>query len=92
VLLLLSGIRRIRRNLKPGQDQASTAGSPLALLLLDLDHFKQVNDQRGHAVGDQVLANVGAVLQSVLRSSRRGLPGVGFPGSDRPDPLASSMR
>ena len=48
--------------------QASTAGSPLALLLLDLDHFKQVNDQRGHAVGDQVLANVGAVLQSVLRT------------------------
>ena len=48
--------------------QASTTGSPLALLLLDLDHFKQVNDQRGHAVGDQVLANVGAVLRSVLRS------------------------
>ncbi len=48
--------------------QASTTGSPLALLLLDLDHFKQINDQRGHAVGDQVLANVGAVLQSVLRT------------------------
>ncbi len=46
---------------------ASTTGSPLALLLLDLDHFKQINDQRGHAVGDQVLANVGAVLRSVLR-------------------------
>ena len=48
--------------------QASTTGSPLALLLLDLDHFKQINDQRGHAVGDQVLANVGAVLRSVLRT------------------------
>ena len=48
--------------------QASTTGSPLALLLLDLDHFKQINDLRGHAVGDQVLANVGAVLQSVLRT------------------------
>ena len=47
--------------------QASTVRTPLALLLLDLDHFKQVNDQRSHQVGDQVLANVGAVLRTALR-------------------------
>jgi diguanylate cyclase (GGDEF)-like protein len=48
--------------------QASTTASPLALLLIDLDHFKQINDQWGHPVGDQVLASIGTVLRSALRA------------------------
>jgi diguanylate cyclase (GGDEF)-like protein len=49
--------------------QASRTLSPLALILIDLDHFKDINDQLGHPVGDQALAGVGAALKSVLRDS-----------------------
>jgi diguanylate cyclase (GGDEF)-like protein len=48
--------------------QSAAVRSPLALLMLDLDHFKQVNDQRSHQVGDQVLASVAAVLRGSLRA------------------------
>ena len=48
---------------------ASRTVSPLAAGLLDLDHFKQINDLHGHAKGDEVLAMVGAALRSTLRES-----------------------
>ncbi|EXG80712.1 diguanylate cyclase (GGDEF) domain-containing protein [Cryptosporangium arvum DSM 44712] len=44
------------------------AGGPTAAIMVDIDHFKQVNDGHGHGVGDQVIAEVAARLKRVLDS------------------------
>jgi len=49
--------------------RADREGSKLALLVIDIDHFKQVNDAHGHAVGDEVLCEVARRLQEGLRST-----------------------
>jgi two-component system cell cycle response regulator len=43
-------------------------GSQLALLMIDVDHFKRVNDQRGHLVGDTVLTSVAQALARAIRN------------------------
>ncbi|HEX6040151.1 diguanylate cyclase [Longimicrobium sp.] len=43
-------------------------GGSLALVMIDLDHFKRINDTHGHRVGDQVLARVGRLLRSSARN------------------------
>jgi diguanylate cyclase (GGDEF)-like protein len=47
---------------------AQRHGQPLALLMLDLDHFKRINDTHGHEAGDEALAFFGALLQSCQRA------------------------
>jgi diguanylate cyclase (GGDEF)-like protein len=47
--------------------RAQRYGVPLSLLMLDIDDFKQFNDEFGHQVGDQVLGEVAAILSSQLR-------------------------
>lgn len=47
--------------------RARRYGSPLSVLMADLDHFKQVNDAHGHVVGDEVLRGVADLLRQNLR-------------------------
>ena len=44
-------------------------GSKLALMFLDIDHFKRINDSMGHAIGDQLLQSVAQRLQANVRTS-----------------------
>ena len=48
--------------------QAAATSQPLGLAMLDLDHFKQVNDRFGHLVGDRVLEATAQILRQHLRS------------------------
>src|ERR1700683_2539978 len=49
--------------------RAQAAGAPLALLLVDVDHFKRVNDSHGHLIGDDVLRALATELRQQVRES-----------------------
>jgi diguanylate cyclase (GGDEF)-like protein/PAS domain S-box-containing protein len=66
----LTGVLSRRRFTDLAADELSRAlrhGTPVALLMIDLDHFKSVNDRLGHAGGDAVLRSFAATAESVMR-------------------------
>ncbi len=61
--------RRFQEELEREVSRARRHGRPGALLVLDLDGFREVNDSLGHAAGDELLTRVGEALRSILRDS-----------------------
>ena len=61
--------RAIDDHLKRLLAGAGRSLTPMSTILLDLDHFKQINDTFGHERGDEVLAALGALMRSELRGS-----------------------
>ncbi len=59
--------RYMNERLKLEVEQSRVNATQLSLLLLDIDHFKQVNDKLGHDVGDNVLAHAANILRAELR-------------------------
>jgi len=63
----LGNRRALERDLPRALRLSERIDVPVALLYLDIDHFKQINDMNGHAVGDDTLRVLGAVLRSSSR-------------------------
>lgn len=65
----LANRRAVQQSLEGWQRQRSRYGVPATLLLIDLDHFKSVNDQTGHQAGDKLLMQVADVLRRRARDT-----------------------
>jgi diguanylate cyclase (GGDEF)-like protein len=64
----LSNRRHLMNLLTHEMDRAKRTEETFSILMLDVDHFKNYNDEHGHQAGDEVLARVGAVLRDSIRS------------------------
>ncbi|MCX7882693.1 MAG: diguanylate cyclase [Brevinematales bacterium] len=59
--------RYLEKVLESERDRSERYGHSFCLLLIDVDHFKEVNDVFGHSVGDRVLQQLGGILTSLVR-------------------------
>ena len=66
-LTSLGNRRDFQNHFKANQALALRAGRPFCIAMADIDHFKKVNDEHGHTVGDLVLCHVARVLEANLR-------------------------
>lgn len=94
----LTGLCNRRRFFELGQHalaQATQQHRPVAVMMLDIDHFKRVNDQHGHAAGDQVLTTMASVMAQQLRDTdivgRLGGEEFAILLPDTPLPVAQEM-
>jgi len=65
----LYNYRHFKHVLQAEMDRSKRSGIPTSLVLIDLDHFKKVNDTHGHEVGNIVLKHVADILTSELRTT-----------------------
>jgi two-component system cell cycle response regulator len=63
----LGNRRALENELERAWARLQRGGKSLALLVIDIDRFKQVNDVHGHAAGDEVLKTIGATLSGAIR-------------------------
>ena len=63
----LANRRQLEERLPEAMARARRSGAPMALLFLDIDHFKSINDTQGHAAGDDVLKQFALRLRDTVR-------------------------
>lgn len=61
--------RRLMESLGKEMARVQRHGGELAFVMLDIDHFKQINDRHGHAVGDRVIMSLARLLKQRLRNT-----------------------
>ncbi len=100
-IVLPEQLAAIARGLPSAQTKPSLSRDhPLVFLLVDIDHFKQVNDEFGHDAGDDVVRDVGKLLKSVVRDADSAVRWGGeeflvvahYPGVCDPATLAERIR